>query len=69
MGNSLCAASGSAAVKPAMSKQTSNLSGRSAQSTSSGGKLGTSLNRISSHLNRISRWVRGVASAAGLRAA
>jgi Ca2+-binding EF-hand superfamily protein len=54
MGNSLCAASGSAAVKPAMSKQTSNLSGRSAQSTSSGGKLGTSLNRISSHLNRIS---------------
>lgn len=40
MGNSLCGASGSAAVKPAMSKQTSNLSRRSAQSTSSGGERG-----------------------------
>lgn len=38
MGNTLCGAGGSAAVKPAVSKQTSNLSRRSAQSTSSGGE-------------------------------
>lgn len=98
MGNSLCTGGGSAAVKPAASKQTSSLSRRSAQSTGStgeppqqaletriaanthvppdmarcvstsgghtagahtAGRLSMQLNRISSHLNRISRWVCG----------